>query len=427
MKSKRYTLKYWTGKVHLWLGLTSGLIVFIIAITGCIYAFQAEIQELTQPFRFVEAKDQALMPPSSLKAIAEEVLPGKKIHAVLYAGKGKAAQVIFYSVEPEYYDVIYLDPYTGKILKVKDMEADFFNFILDGHFYLWLPHAIGQPVVATATLVFVAMLITGIILWWPKNKSGAKQRFTIKWSARWRRKNYDLHNVLGFYVSWIAIILAATGLVWGFEWFANGLHAAVGGEKSLVYTDPVSDTTATYAGNMPAIDKVWHVMRKEYPAAQVIEVHIPETTSASIAANANPDGDTYYQTDYRYFDQYTLKELSVDHIYSRYAEASAADKLLRMNYDIHTGAVLGLPGKILAFFAGLICASLPVTGVYIWWGRKSKKESKLKRKAEKRFKKESEPRSEESEGRSKEQPSSAKASVRKGVRSKEEVPVKITE
>jgi uncharacterized iron-regulated membrane protein len=47
-----------------------------------------------------------------------------------------------------------------------------------------------------------------------------------------------------------------------------------------------------------------------------------------------------------------------------------------MNYDIHTGAVLGLPGKILVFFAGLIIASLPITGFYIWWGRKQKEKNK---------------------------------------------------
>jgi uncharacterized iron-regulated membrane protein len=43
-----------------------------------------------------------------------------------------------------------------------------------------------------------------------------------------------------------------------------------------------------------------------------------------------------------------------------------------MNYDIHTGAILGLPGKILMFFASLICATLPVTGFVIWWGRRKK-------------------------------------------------------
>ena len=81
---------------------------------------------------------------------------------------------------------------------------------------------------ATATLVFLVMLISGLILWWPKNKKATKQRFSIKWNARWRRKNYDLHNVLGFYATWIAIILAVTGLVWGFEWFAQGYYRLAG-------------------------------------------------------------------------------------------------------------------------------------------------------------------------------------------------------
>lgn len=368
--------------MHLWLGFTSGLLVFIIAITGCIYAFQMEIQDLLQPYRFVPQQERALLPPSVLKDIAVKEVPQKKVHAVLYAGPGRAAQVIFFSLPPDsYYYEVYLDPYTGTVLKVKDMDADFFRFILDGHFYLWLPEEIGQPVAASATLVFVVMMITGLILWWPRNKNGVKQRFTIKWSARWRRKNYDLHNVLGFYTTWIAIILAVTGLVWGFEWFAKGVYTIAGGEKSMLYEDPVSDTTTVANNTMPAMDRVWEVMRKEHPTATVIEVHDPETAASSIAASANPDGETYWQTDYRYFDQYTGKELSVDHIYGRYHEASAADKLIRMNYDIHTGAVLGLPGKILAFLAGLVCASLPITGIYIWWGRRNKKEISLKKKS----------------------------------------------
>ena len=374
------------GKIHLWLGLSSGLLVFIIAITGCIYAFQEEIQNLTQPYRFVEHQQQPVLPPSKLKAIAEKELPGKKIHAVLYAKPGKAAQAIFYNADPEYYYLVYLNPFSGEVLKVKDAQAGFFPFILDGHFYLWLPHEIGQPVVATATLVFLVMLISGLFLWWPRNKKATKQRFSIRWNARWRRKNYDLHNVLGFYATWIAIILAATGLVWGFEWFAQGYYKLAGGEKSLLYIEPKSDSTLFYQSDVPAIDRLYALMRSENPTADVLEVHIPETTSSAIEVSINPDDETYWQADYRYFDQYTLKELSVDHIYGKSANASVADNLMRMNYDIHTGAVIGLSGKIIAFFASLIVASLPITGFYIWWGRKQKdKQKKLERSAEPLF------------------------------------------
>ena len=370
------TVKQVVGKIHLWLGLSSGLIVFVIAITGCIYAFQAEIQNLAQPYRFVEYQDKSVLMPSQLKAIAEKELPGKKIHAVLYAKPGHAAQVIFYDFDPEYYYLIYLNPYTGEVLKVKNENSDFFRIVLMGHFYLWLPPNIGQPVAAIATLIFLVMLISGLFLWWPKNRKATKQRFKIKWSTRWRRRNYDLHNVLGFYITWVAIILAVTGLVWGFQWFAQGLYQVAGGEKSLTYADPGSGAVNAVQAEIPAIDRLYVKMRAENPAAEVVEVHIPETASSAIEISINPDNETYWQTDYRYFDQYTLAELSVNHIYGRSEEANAADKLLRMNYDIHTGAIIGLPGKILAFFASLITASLPITGFYIWWGRRKKNKTK---------------------------------------------------
>ncbi len=379
MKDNRIKLKKIIGKIHLWLGFASGIIVFIVAVTGCFYAFKTEIEHLTQSYRFVEEQPQSLLPPSTFQSIAEKTLPQKKIHAVLYPGTGKAVQVIFFNFEPDYYYYhLYLNPYTGEVLKVKDMETDFFHIILDGHFYLWLPPEIGQPVVASATLVFVVMLISGLILWWPKNKAASQQRFRIKWNARWRRKNYDMHNVLGFYALGIAMILALTGLVWGFQWFAQGTYTAFGGEKELLYMEPTSDTTASWTASLPAIDQVWYNMQKSYPKAEVIEVHIPETSHSPIAANANPDGGTYWQTDYRYFDQYTLEELSVDHIYGRFPNADAADKLFRMNYDIHTGAILGFAGKLLAFFASLIVSSLPVTGFYIWWGRRNKQTKKVR-------------------------------------------------
>jgi hypothetical protein len=106
-------------------------------------------------------------------------------------------------------------------------------------------------------------------------------------------------------MSWVAIILAATGLVWGFEWFSKAYYAAAGGEKSLVYTEPPSNTTyRVNAASLPAIDRLYWKMRSENPTAEIIEVHIPATSSSPIEVSINADDETYWKTDYRYFDQY---------------------------------------------------------------------------------------------------------------------------
>jgi uncharacterized iron-regulated membrane protein len=372
-------LKKAIHKIHLFLGLIIGFIIVIVAVTGCIYAFQYELQNLTQPYRFVKEQTGPFLPPTELKTIAQQQLPGKTVHSVKYGNKTQAAVLIFYNQQPDYYYLIYLNPYNGNVLKVKDMETDFFQLILDGHFYLWLPPEIGQPVVAISTLLFLLMIITGIVLWWPKNKAAAKQRFSIKWSAKWRRKNYDLHNVFGFYASWVLLFIAITGLVWGFQWFEKSLYWVISGGKAKVeYAEATSDATQAYTKNFVSpIDDLWQKTFSSSPLAEVIEVHFPGEPHGAIAISTNSDAGTYWKTDNRYYDQYTLQEIPVQHALGRFNnKLSTADKIVRMNYDIHVGAVFGLTGKFLAFFASLICASLPITGFMIWWGRRYKEKTK---------------------------------------------------
>lgn len=368
--------KKFIGKLHLWLGLATGLVVFIVSITGCLYAFQEEIQNATQAYRFVLPENKAVLPPSVLEKIAQQALPHKHLHSIEYGNTNEATKAVFYHFQPSYYYLVYLNPYSGKVLKIKNMDSDFFRIVLNGHYYLWLPPQIGHPLVASATLGFLILLLSGLVLWWPKNQAAAKQRFSIKWNASWKRRNYDLHNVLGFYATWIVLVIAITGLVWGFEWFAKSLYWSIGGQKSLRYEAPLS-SKATANLTEPAIDQLWKKIQSEYPKGSSIDVHPAETDSSSILIEINPEKGTYWQRDYRYFDQYTLQEKTVKHIYGRITQASLSDKLFRMNYDIHVGAIFGLAGKILAFFISLIAASLPITGFLIWWGRKRKQSKNI--------------------------------------------------
>lgn len=369
------------GIIHLWLGLLSGPVVCFLGITGCILAFQREIETVTHGYQYVQPQQAERLPPSKIYTIAEKALPGKPPHSVLYSAKNKAAMVIYYADSPKYYYNVFIDPYNGKVLKVKDMNTDFFRVVIDGHFYLWLPPKIGKPVIATATLIFVVMMITGLVLWWPRNKASRKQRFGIKWNARWRRVNYDLHSVVGFYAIFGAIFIALTGLVWGFEWVGGAVYwVASGGKQPAAWYETVSKkTTVKQHEGMPVIDKVWHFMNREYPRSEVIEIHYPGNDSMAIEGVANPDETTYWKSDYRYFDQHSGAEMQVKHMYGRLSNTTVADKIARMNYDIHVGAALGLPGKIMAFSFSLFVASLPVTGFLLWRGRRKSKKHNYSR------------------------------------------------
>lgn len=363
-------------KLHLWLGLLSGLLVFIIALTGALYAFQEEISNLA-PYKQVQVQGKEYQLPSVLESIARDALPDKDFHGIKYNKPGKSAEAVFYGYNPPHYNIVYLNPYTGEVLRVKDMNKDFFRFIMTGHFYLWLPPQIGQPVVAWSTLIFVIVLISGVVIWVPKKLKNLKQRVWFSWNKKTKfpRINYDLHVIGGVYATLFGLIFAVTGLVWGFQWFAQGYYKLAGGQKSLAYTAVISDKSNIAAGSSAVrpVDAVWLKVKYEYPDAAYIEIDSPQNDSTAVSVHAAAADGKYWKTDYRYFDQYSLKEIEVDGIYGRLQNADKADKLFRMNYDIHTGAILGLPGKIIAFLMSLFIASLPVTGIIIWWKKRKRK------------------------------------------------------
>jgi len=380
------SLKKLVGKLHLWLGLGSGLVVFIVSVTGCILAFEQEIKSITLPFIYSSpTTNSTLLPPSTLIAKSEAAMLGQKASTIYYYEEGKSAVVRFTTKKPKTVQQVYLNPYTGEVLKVWNMEDDFFRTILNGHFNLWLPKPVGSYIVSYATLIFSILLITGIILWWPKklNKSNTDKSFKIKWNAKWRRVNYDLHNVPGFYVFFIALTIALTGMMFGVEWFNNGVYkiASLGKSKVEKRVEPLSDTSVMTATSKATIlDALWLNTIKENKAPFNVSLTNPTENSKPIAVTVNVNPGTYYQSHTAFFDQHTGKNFEGPELFDGHAKELRLERFLHnLSYDIHVGEIAGLPGKIIAFVASFVCASLPVSGFIIWWGRK-KKEKKSKKK-----------------------------------------------
>ena len=364
-------LKKINAWLHLWLGLLSGIIVVVVSLTGCILVFEQEIKSFTSPWLHAErVKDAAYLPPSQIHDAVKKAFPQNEVHSIWYHGENRSAHL---SLAGD--SMLYINPYSAEILAVVDHE-DFFHFIEEGHLYLWLPHEVGRAIVSWATLVFFILLVTGIILWWPKrwNKKGAQQSFTIRWKARFKRLNYDLHNVLGFYSLIVAAIVAFTGLMMGFSWFNKAVFSLAGGEvKPRVKA--VSDTTlASNTVMFKQVDKAWHKGMTEigeHNKDQII-IHFPDEPSEAIYVCVDMYMGTWRDV---YLDQYTLEQLPASN--PRIKDIGKADWIRRMNYGLHVGETGGIATKILYFLASLICASLPVTG-FIVWGGKNKKSSNKK-------------------------------------------------
>jgi uncharacterized iron-regulated membrane protein len=123
------------------------------------------------------------------------------------------------------------------------------------------------------------------------------------------------------------------------------------------------------------MDLAFKQVMSRHPEAKGFYYSYADTSkpASTIGITVYPTAGKYYNHRSYTFDQHTLQKLEGSKVYEgSFEEASFGPKLRRMNYDIHVGIILGLPGKILAFFGALIGASLPVTGFLVWWGRKKK-------------------------------------------------------
>lgn len=376
--------------LHRWLGLISGLVVVILSVTGCLFAFQHEITGwLRSDLMHVDQEKTEQYEPLPMAALHQKASEALKVDRLpygltTYRDSSRNWSALLYTYNPdswtymgmaEEYKTLYINPYTGEIEGIVNEKKDFFQIVKGIHWSLLLATPIGQPIVVWSTVVFIILLISGLVLWWPKrwNKAGRKRSFTIKWRGSWRRVNYDLHNVLGLYFLLISLIIGLTGLYWYFPFAKKAIYFLGTGEYRLPPVPAekvvsVPDQDSLQAPMDIAYANAW----TEFPDAHRIEFLAPADSQGIITATIRAGSDTYYEKSTMQFDQYTGEVLDI----APYSEKNAGEKLLAMNYDIHVGAIGGLPGKIIAFFGSLLCASLPVTGFIIWWDREQRKKKR---------------------------------------------------
>lgn len=369
-------------EIHKWLGLLSGIVVFIVSLSGCVYVFTDELKDIFHKDRlYIEVPRNQSRKPFTLLLInartalgsdyeitRSEIFPGADRSWIFRATKTNSKGIGHWNYY-SYYFRVYVNPYTGEVIHIEDSKNDFFQLVLSTHMNLLLGPLVGKPLVGYSTLIFFVLLISGLVLWWPKKWKlrSVKKGLTFKKNAKVKRFNYDLHNVLGFYSLIPALIITITGLVYSFDWTDDALqYLANGGQKVRKQIVPESSAADRYDERV--MDNTIRSLLLSHQDADQFSLRFREDKLAPLDVQVRLKKSRTHLFAWYYFDRNT------GHLLLKYGHSDlhGGEKLRSMNYDLHVGSIGGMGTKILALAVSLICASLPVTGFFIWYHKRRK-------------------------------------------------------
>ena len=405
-------MKVFFRNIHLYLSLAAGLVIMTCCFTGAVLVFEKELQEAFNHDRYFVKQQNLQLPIEQLISIVKQKYPAAKIGSVkIYPdplrslevgismpkkeGKGEPGEKNAKKNEdrktnqPEVKSqekgkpaagpaagggrpthTVFVNPYTGQILQLYNYRETFFFTMFSLH--RWLlggEDSIGKVITGIATFIFLFILITGIILWWPRNKAILKQRLRIKTGASLKRLNHDFHIVLGFYSAIFLFIFSFTALAWSFKWFNDGIYTVTKSSSK----PPDAPHSVCQAGKTPVnYDSAFIALSNAVPDVQYYTLRAPNDSTGIFSASALPVGAHETASDNYYIDQYSGQIIGS----LKFSDKNLGQRMRSTFKPVHVGSIYGLPSKILAFIVCVLGVTFPVTGTIMWLNRLKKNRKK---------------------------------------------------
>ena len=217
-------------QIHWFLGITAGLVLSIMGVTGAIYSYEQQILKWINTDSYtVQAQSGPKLSPAELYQHFKQQNPEMQINSVSLDASPTGSSTVNIAKEGARrgYNMM-VNPYTAEVLpEIKGRE--FFQFIQQLHRYLTLG-PVGKQITGACALMLIFFVLSGLYLRWPKRHS-VKQWLAVKPQLKGRNFIWDLHAVVGTWVVIFYLILACTGLYWSYDWWRNGMFKVLGVER----------------------------------------------------------------------------------------------------------------------------------------------------------------------------------------------------
>lgn len=373
---------FWT---HLAIGLSAGLIILLMSITGVMLGFERQMIAWIDGAPRVAPSESPAMPLDSMLSIAG--LPRDSVASIVLRRDASLPVTVRMNQGAP----VQLDPFRAEVLVASGTGKgqEFFSALRRWHRWVGAKgqalRAQMKVVAGVANLIFLALVFSGLYLWWPRHWSWARLRATTlpQWHRAGKVRDFNWHNSLGFWSAIPLALVVATAAFISFRWPGQYLDLALGNEAERVAArEALAATGAPSSPTAPAPRERVAPPARAFDDATLaalvaqaasvrpewdqLTITMPQRT-APVVRVAVAEGNTY-RPDLRWtltMDRETaaLKEST------GYAELSPARKIRAWVRFGHTGEVFGIAGQIIATLASAVGVILVWTGFTLAWRR----------------------------------------------------------
>lgn len=370
-------------KFHLWLAVPFGIIITIICFTGSMLVFEPEIVNVLRHDQiYVDNPRHTALSVDEIVRKVEQTLPSdvKVTGVTMYSDPNLSCKV---NLSKPRRAAMYVDQYTGQLKGLYERPA-FFDFMQRLHRWLldsrddsggvfW-----GRTIVGISTIMFVLVLLSGVVIWWPRTARILRNSLKITTSKSRHLLWRSLHVAGGMYVLILLLVMALTGLTWSFTWYSKGFNALFGVNEvqksgAEVYAEQQAkdaakakektDKAGDKAGKGATATDIYAEWQTVYDTLRARNVKFDNITVSDGTADVAFGG----LGNQRAADKYTFNPADgrITSV-SLYADSDKSSKIRGWIMSVHMGNWGGLLTRILWFIAALFGATLPITGYYLW-------------------------------------------------------------
>jgi uncharacterized iron-regulated membrane protein len=364
---------------HFYAGLLCIPFVIVLSLSGSVYLFKPQVERwLDRPYDGHDVSAGRGLPSAQTAAALAAVPDGRLSGFELPAHEGDAARVLIAAADGT--RRVYVHPTRNEVLGqvVEDQRLMRQMFRLHGE--LWMGDR-GSNLVEIASCWTIVLILTGLLLWWPRGGLGVAGVLYPRLGRGHRIFWRDLHAVTGLWISCLVLFLLFTGLPWAKFWGGyfrqvrqwtgtavarqdwpsgsprprRGGHSDHGGGGDRDAAGPAAD--------LASLDRV---------VAAAIPLALPAPTVVTPPTKPGGDWTVVSNTQNRPLRQTVHLHPQTAEITRRetFDKKHWIDRVVGTCIAAHEGQLFGVANQLMGLAAAIGLIAVCLSAVLLWWRRR---------------------------------------------------------